>query len=174
MTAPQQMDTLLPNRQSIRKRGWDYTTPGYYFVTCNTRENRALFGTIVNGRMVLNETGRIAGECWHDIPEHFPNARIDEFVIMPNHVHGILQLTRGPAAAEPPTLGDVVRAYKAAVSRMIGRGERGGQLPRTGRQLPTRSKIPAGASAIWHRNYWDVIVRDEKALANRSEERRVG
>jgi len=58
------MESNLPNRQSIRKKGWDYTTPGWYFVTCNTREGRALFGVIVNGRMVLSEAGRVAEECW--------------------------------------------------------------------------------------------------------------
>ena len=160
MTATPGMETQLPNRQSIRMKGWDYSTPGHYFVTCNTHGTRALFGAIVNGCVVLNEAGRIAQGCWRDIPKHFAEARCDEFVIMPNHIHGILQLTPGPASAAPHTLGDVVGAYKAAVSRMIGRTGR--QLPGTGRQLPT----PAGASAIWHRNYWDVIVRNAKALSN--------
>ena len=94
------MEAELPNRQSIRMKSWDYTTPGFYFVTCNTRENRPLFGTIVNGRMVLNDAGRIAAKCWHEIPEHFANARIDEFVAMPNHVHGLLEWSgrySGPA-----------------------------------------------------------------------------
>ena len=54
----------LPNRQSIRLRGWDYTGPGWYFITCNTHENRPLFGTVVNGRMVLNAAGRAAAEEW--------------------------------------------------------------------------------------------------------------
>jgi len=79
---------------------------------------------------------------------------------MPNHMHGLVELKRGPADAKPPALGDVVGAYKSAVSRIIGRRERG-------RQLPARpGAIAAGESAIWHRNYWDVIVRGERALAN--------
>ena len=154
------MEAKLPNRQSIRMKGWNYATPGYYFVTCNTCGSRALFGVIVNGRMVLNEAGQVAEECWRAIPRHFSNAQIDEFVIMHNHMHGIVRLVP-PLHGERHSLGDVIGAYKSAVSRVIGRGK--------GRQLPARAepgKIAVGASAIWHRNYWDVIVRDKKALSN--------
>lgn len=149
------MDSALPNRQSIRKRGWDYTSAGCYFVTINTHKNRALFGVIVNGRMVLNEAGRVAEKCWREIPEHFPTVALDEFVVMPNHLHGVLNLFHASAEERAVSLGDVVGAYKAAVSRILGRG---GKFP--ARATP----IAAGASAIWHRNYWDVIVPDEKAL----------
>jgi REP element-mobilizing transposase RayT len=84
--------------------------------------------------------------------------QLDEFVIMPNHMHGLLHLRRADVPGRAVALGDVVGAYKAAVSRVIGRG--GKFIARA--QLPTRPA--AGASAIWHRNYWDVIVRDEQAL----------
>ena len=147
----------LPNRQSIRMKGWSYTS-GCYFVTINTHANQALFGAVVNGRMVLSEAGRIAENCWREIPVHFPMVQLDEFVIMPNHMHGLLHLRRADVPGRAVALGDVVGAYKAAVSRVIGRG---GKFPARA-QLPTRPA--AGASAIWHRNYWDVIVRDEKAL----------
>ena len=145
------MRETLPNRQSIRKRGWDYTAPGWYFVTINTHHGRALFGAVVNGRMVLSAAGRVAEECWRAIPEHFRPTALDAFVIMPNHMHGLLELRPDPAAKRLPTLGDVIGAYKSAVSRTIGRG----------RQLPA----PSPGAIVWHRNYWDVIVRDEKALA---------
>jgi REP element-mobilizing transposase RayT len=149
--------TEVPNRQSIRKKGWNYTS-GCYFVTINTHANQALFGTVVNGRMVLSETGRIAENCWRGIPSHFPMVQLDEFVIIPNHMHGLLHLRRADAPGRAVALGDVVGAYKAAVSRIIGRG---GKFPARA-QLPPRPA--AGASAIWHRNYWDVIVQDQKAL----------
>jgi REP element-mobilizing transposase RayT len=164
------MEAALPNRQSIRMKGWDYTSAGCYFVTMNTHKSRPLFGVIVNGRMVLNEAGRIAEECWQKIPEHFPTVAVDEFVVMPNHVHGVLHL-RGkgfeipnpsPQFGKPQAgaLGTLVGAYKAAVSRILGRG---GKFPaRSGGHLSTRPA--AGASAIWHRNYWDVIVRDKQTL----------
>nr|MDA3926386.1 hypothetical protein [Kiritimatiellia bacterium] len=125
-------NVVLPNRQSIRMKGWDYTSPGCYFVTINTHAAWALFGVIVNGKMVLNEAGQIAEECWQKIPEHFPMIALDEFVIMPTHMHGVLHLHRAGAGKRAVSLGDVVGAYKAAVSRIIGRG----------RQLPTRTKLP--------------------------------
>ena len=103
------MEAKLPNRQSIRMKGWDYSTLGHYFATCNTHGSRALFGVIVNGHMVLNDAGRVAEECWRAIPEHFPNAQIDEFVIMPNHVHGIVRLVSSPRG-ERHSLGDVIGA----------------------------------------------------------------
>jgi len=158
------MNEALPNRQSIRKKAWDYSASADYFVTTNTHAGRALFGAIVNGRVVLSEAGKVAEACWREIPTHFPRVALDEFVIMPNHVHGIFRFHRADAGARAVSLGDVVGAYKSAVSRVIGRGR---QLPaRT--QLPARAQKPisAGASAIWHRNYWDVIVREEKALVN--------
>jgi hypothetical protein len=78
-----------PNRQSIRKSRWDYTS-GCYFVTINARKGRPLFGAVVNGRMVLNDAGKIVADCWRQIPAHFPGVTLDEFVVMPNHVHGVL------------------------------------------------------------------------------------
>ena len=170
------MPIPLPNRQSIRKRGWDYTTPGWYFVTVNTHEGRALFGVIVNGRMVLSEAGRIAEEEWRKSAALREGLVLDEFVVMPNHVHGIVRL-KGLGAPSPSVgapspsfgasspsvaqfgqpvagaLGTFVGAYKAAVSRAVNR--RG-----------LMQGLVHQARPLWHRNYWDVIVRDEQALAN--------
>jgi putative transposase len=86
----------LPNRKDRRLKGWRYTS-GRYFITCNTHANKPLFGAVINGRMILNAAGKIAEACWRAIPEHFPSAQIDAFVIMPNHVHGIVQLSQGAA-----------------------------------------------------------------------------
>ncbi len=155
-----------PNRQSIRKKGWDYTTPGFYFVTCNTQANRPLFGTIVNGQMVLNEVGRVAEEEWQRSAVVRSGIELDEFVVMPTHVHGLVRITGDFKAAAPKAkfgqpiagaLGTFVGAYKAAVSRTMNR--RG--MMRRGMM----HHAPSSASAVWHRNYWDVIVRDDQALA---------
>lgn len=154
------MGEALPNRQSIRMKGWDYTSASCYFVTINTHKGRALFGTIVNGRMVLNAAGRIAEEEWRKSGIIRKGIELDEFVVMPNHVHGIVRL-KGLDASSPSAqfgkpqagaLGTFVGAYKAAVTRGVRR---------KGLMNQTLADDP-----IWHRNYWDVIVRDEKALAN--------
>lgn len=166
------MDTTRPNRQTIRMKGRDYTAPGWYFITFNTHGGRALFGAIVNGRMALSEMGRIAEEEWRKSGMLRKNIALDEHIIMPNHVHGIVRiLTHGdgldasgdgldasspyrPRFGKPiaGSLGAFVGTYKAAVSREIGR-----------RGLMHQARP---ASPIWHRNYWDVIVRDQRALAS--------
>jgi putative transposase len=84
------------HRRSIRLKGYDYTQPGAYFVTLVTYERMPLFGEIVNGEMRLNDIGRVAERCWLDIPSHFPHVALDAFVIMPNHVHGILWIIESP------------------------------------------------------------------------------
>jgi len=78
------------HRRSIRLKGYDYSQAGAYFITIVTQDRACLFGEVVDGEMRLNEAGRIAERCWRAIPDHFPHVRLDEFVIMPNHVHGIL------------------------------------------------------------------------------------
>lgn len=135
--ARQQIDAL-PNRQSIRKRGWDYTASGWYFVTINTHRNRALFGAVVNGRMVPSAAGRVAEEEWHRSAEIRESIALDEFVVMPNHVHGIVRLRGvgrsegrpeygrpagrpyggpygGPCGPPPGSLGAFVAGYEGAV-----------------------------------------------------------
>ena len=80
----------LSNRHSIRMRGYDYASEGAYFVTICTDEMRHLFGRIANGTMATNALGDIAQQCWDAIPQHMPHVDIGEFVVMPNHVHGIV------------------------------------------------------------------------------------
>jgi putative transposase len=80
------------HRRSIRLKGYDYSQEGLYFITLCTQNRVCLFGKIENEKMMLNDAGRIANECWLNIPNHFPNVILHEFIIMPNHVHGIIQL----------------------------------------------------------------------------------
>nr|WP_315862938.1 transposase [Thermosynechococcus sp. NK55a] len=95
------------HRRSIRLKGYDYTQPGAYFITICTHDRACLFGEVVEGQMRLNEAGHIAQQCWTDIPNHFPHIQLDEFIIMPNHVHGILVIVHhvhhvGARHAVPP------------------------------------------------------------------------
>src|SRR5664279_4503146 len=77
-------------RKSIRLKGYDYSQAGLYFITICVHDRKCLFGEIVGDEMILNDFGKIADECWLNIPEHFPNAFLQEYIIMPNHVHGIV------------------------------------------------------------------------------------
>ncbi|MFH0938045.1 MAG: hypothetical protein V1899_02000, partial [Planctomycetota bacterium] len=86
-------DASIHHRRAIRLKGYDYAQSGAYFVTVCAQHRECLFGDMVDGAMVLNDTGRMVEKCWYDIPAHFPNVELDEFVVMPNHVHGILFIT---------------------------------------------------------------------------------
>jgi REP element-mobilizing transposase RayT len=113
-------------------KGWDYSSPGWYFVTICTQNMRSVFGAVVNGRMRLNAAGEVAERFWREIPAHFPRAVVDESVVMPNHVHGLLHLVarttacRGPLEFEafgkpvPGSVPTIVRSYKSAVTRELG------------------------------------------------------
>ena len=87
------------HRRSLRLQVYDYTSSGAYFITICTRQRECLFGEIVNGEMGLNELGQLVDACWQRLPLHFPNLQLDAFVVMPNHIHGILVLTDGRGAA---------------------------------------------------------------------------
>jgi hypothetical protein len=75
---------------STRLPGFDYGSDNFYFVTICVKDRRNFFGEICDGRMCLNEFGRAVEQCWTNIPHHFPFIDFDEFVVMPDHVHGIL------------------------------------------------------------------------------------
>ncbi len=78
------------HRRSIRLKGYDYTQPGAYYITLCTKARQCLFGDVIKGEMRLNSLGNIAFNCWQAIPNHFPHVELDAFVMMPNHLHGIL------------------------------------------------------------------------------------
>jgi len=85
-------DPDIHHRRSIRLKHYDYSQPGAYFVTIVTHQRQCLFGKNFNGKMQLNECGEITNQFWMEIPKHYPHASLDEFVIMPNHIHGIIIL----------------------------------------------------------------------------------
>ncbi len=81
------------HRRSIRLKDYDYSQRGKYFVTICTRNKECILGDIIDGKMQLNKYGKISGDFWNKIPIHFPDAKSDEFVVMPNHIHGIIIIT---------------------------------------------------------------------------------
>jgi REP element-mobilizing transposase RayT len=90
----------IHHRRSIRLKGYDYTQQGAYFVTICTHQRNCLFGEIVDGEIKLNTNGEIARGSWLSIPRHFKNVELDEFVIMPNHLHGIIIIESSEVAGE--------------------------------------------------------------------------
>ena len=136
----------IHHRRSIRLKGYDYSQPGAYFITICTHRRACLFGDVIEGDMHLNPLGNMAWQCWQAIPDHFPHAILDAFVVMPNHVHSIVWIVDGlnPSAAmvgandysplpdsspQPPhthsphprgtskTIGSMVRGFKIGVTQ---------------------------------------------------------
>jgi len=82
------MQKPLPNRQSMRLKRFDYSKPGYYFITICTQNRQQRFGDIINRHMQLNQLGEIVTEQWNDLPKRFPIVALDQFIVMPNHKNG--------------------------------------------------------------------------------------
>jgi len=136
------------HRRAIRLAGYDYRQDGMYFVTICTFQWECLLGEIVDGEMYLSAAGEAVQQAWDRLPPRFPGIALDRFVVMPNHVHGILFLGADPGigAANPVSLGTVVGAFKSLAAIAANR-----VLAREG-------------SPLWHRNYYEHIIRNDREL----------
>ena len=148
-------------RRSLRLPRFDYTQQGAYFVTICTRNRACLLGDIVEGRMHLSEAGRLAQVAWEDLPHHYPHVQIDVWVIMPNHMHGIVILAEAQATEDDMPV-DVGAGLKPAPTRH--------GLPEILRAFKTFSARRINAlhntvgTPFWQRNYYEHIIRNEAAL----------
>ena len=158
-----------PDHQSPRLKWYDYSSAGQYVATICTQDREHVFGEIKAERMYFSEVGRIARNFWYSLPDRFPGVRLDSFVMMPNHVHGIvvipskhlnvenmperfqpsmraLMLERHPELQnyKAPTLGEIIRAYKAVATYSIHR---------------------SGAKHFaWQDSYWSCVLFSKAAL----------
>lgn len=82
----------IHHRRSIRLKGYDYSQSGLYFITICTQNRQCLLGEISEGKMILNNAGKMVENCWYEIPAHFPNIKLHHMVVMPNHFHGIIEI----------------------------------------------------------------------------------
>lgn len=151
------MDTKpLRNRRQLRLRDFDYSSPGFYFVTVCAENRACVFGEIFGGKVVLGNAGQLVAESWQRLPLRFPAITMDGFVVMPNHLHGIVQILqpseRWAQQAAPlrtaPALGQVMRAFKStsaiAIKKLLGRPGR----------------------RVWQRAYYEHVIRNEDDLKN--------
>jgi putative transposase len=150
----------IHHRKSIRLLGHDYSSEGEYFMTLCTKDKECVFGEIIDEEMQLSVIGEIAKQCWVEIPKHFQNIELDEYVIMPNHVHGIIIINpikhtqrRGEVTSplRKPTLGNIVAYFKYQSTKNIN--------------------MFTGTPGlnVWQRNYYEHIIRNEKDLDNTRE-----
>ena len=183
----------IHRRRSIRLDGYDYSQEGLYFVTLCTRDRAALFGRITGGRMELNRAGEIAAASWVWLSRRYTRIELDEYVVMPNHLHGIVVIAREIESAP-------VKSHNVVVSQGANKKGASRRAP-TGR--PTNSWLDDDAASermprhmcsalkplggiigafktvssrkinefsgnreikIWQRNYFEHVIRDEKSL----------
>ncbi|MCR4439467.1 MAG: transposase [bacterium] len=157
-------DPTRHHRRSIRLKGYDYTQPGAYFITIVTHDRTHLFGRVVDGVMRLNALGEMVREEWFKTARIRPYVplRADEFVVMPNHIHGIIWIvdvgatrrvaptsvghTKRPCGPVPSPIGAIVCQFKSAVTKR------------------TNALSNTYGVSLWQRNYYEHIIRNDKTL----------
>ncbi|WP_052606071.1 transposase [Calidithermus timidus] len=150
------------NRRSIRLKGYDYAQQGAYFITICTQNRARLFGEIVDGQMRLNEWNRIVAESWQWLAEQYEHVELDEWVIMPNHLHGIIVIVddgrrRGGSQTAPTGHGRPMPTTRKPIGRLVGAFK----MVSTKRMNEMRGTPGA---AVWQRNYYEHIIRNEESL----------
>lgn len=148
------------HRRSVRLKYYNYAQAGAYFVTVCTHERECVFGNVVDGEMRLNEYGKTTTVCWEEIPNHFAGVELDAFVVMPNHVHGVVVIAndrqqppnsrathasplRKPRGPQRKSIGAIIGAFKSASTKRVNEM----------RQAP--------GMFLWQRDYYEHVIRDE-------------
>jgi len=167
----------INHRRSIRLPGYDYSQAGLYFITICTQGHVCLFGSIENGKMILNDAGRMIEQQWQALKSRFDRIKLHESIVMPNHFHGIVEfvgvplvgtqnsgqsstvgqpLISGQPQGIAPTIGTIVGAFKSVSTNKYIRGVQNNNWPRFDKK-------------IWQRNYYEHIIRDEQSYHQISE-----
>jgi len=161
------------HRRSIRLPGYDYASAGMYFITLCCYQRQCLFGNIQDGEMHLNPLGQIVATEWLKTPQIRPNFGLDEWVIMPNHIHGIvtIDLPNPPHPVGAHSRAPMPRAPLPDISRRHGIAHRrpkslssfiAGFKSATTRQI--NSQRNASGTPLWQRDFYEHIIRDETSL----------
>ena len=158
-----------PSRRSPRKPGYDYAAPGVYFVTLCTSQRKRIFGEIQDDRVNLSPLGQVADHYWRQLPSYFDHLALDEWIVMPNHVHAVVWLLhrncttgaelttasrdrqnqddfRSSTYVAPGSLSAIIGTFKSLVTRRAN-----------------RMRYTLGIT-LWQGRYYDNIVRSEEAL----------
>jgi REP element-mobilizing transposase RayT len=153
------LNNNLPYRQSLRMPGFDYRQPGAYFITVCTHRREPVFGHLSQGIMHLNAAGRMAQSVWEDLPAFYPHIEIDEFIVMPDHFHGIVVIHPVVGAIhESPLPITVAERRGMTIPKLVGRFKM-----QTAKQINV-SRNMSGVP-LWQRNYWERILRDAREWA---------
>lgn len=155
-------------RKSYRLKGHDYGKNGAYFITFCTKNRVPYFGSVQNCKMNLSEEGRIAHQLWLEIPNQFPFAKLENFVVMPDHIHGIILIDK---IDEENNRGDVINHVRSLNGGFSGKDNPMNKenIPRIIRWYKGRCsfeirKINLGFE--WQSLYHDILIKDENAFQN--------
>jgi len=167
-------DPQKHHRRSIRLKNYDYASPGAYFVTIVTHRRQCLFGNVMDGQMRLNEFGEIVRDEWLKTETIRPRVQLDEYVIMPNHVHGIIiinddnrrgTLQRAPTIMQraptimqrTPTIEQFGKPTSDSIPTII-------RLLKSATTKRINEYRNTPAVPVWQRNYYEHIIRNETEL----------
>ena len=158
-----------PERRSTRLRGYDYSTAGAYFITACTQDRLLLFGQVVRGEMAANRLGAVVEDCWTELPDHYDVA-LDAFMVMPNHVHGVIVIEDEPTAADAGAAADadVGAGFKPAFPTAANAKRHG--VPEIIRAFKTFSARRINdvrgtpGAPVWQRGFYDRVLRSEAEL----------
>lgn len=171
-----------PQRKSIRLKEYDYSFPGWYYLTICTYNRTNLFGKVINGKMMLNDSGKIVEEEWLKTKQIRTNVNLDNYVIMPNHFHGIIineqsneyvGATRRTATTDrgelnsPTTDNSGRKQYAPTNNKFKSPSQTLGAIVRGLKSSVTKRvrEIPGNTSLkIWQRNYYEHIIRNDNDL----------
>lgn len=172
-------DEEVPKRRSIRIQGYDYSQGGAYFVTICAHRKRLLFGRVTAGTVRLNDVGNTVAQYWEAIPNHVAQVIVDEYVVMPNHFHGILIISDDsgwPVAACHSLDTSEVSGGPACYTHQREQGRQRlsgpkpgsvGSIVRAFKSAVTRAmrqRASGITGPIWQRNYYEHVIRDESGL----------
>jgi len=141
----------IHHRRSIRLKEYDYTKAGAYFVTICLFQRECLCGCVIDGEMQLGESGLAVQDAWDDLPNHYSHVELDQFIVMPNHVHGIVLLDNSERESERHGLSEIVRAFKTFSAKRIN-----------------KLRDNPGCS-VWQRNFYERVIRTEQELSKARE-----
>lgn len=131
-------DASRHHRQSIRLPGYDYSTPGHYFITVCSLGREPVFGAIHDGVTQPSAAGRMVASWWRELPNKFLHVEPGEFVVMPDHFHGLIELTDGSGRTAAP-LPAIMQWFKT---------------------MTANAHLRAGGGKLWQRGYFECIIRD--------------
>jgi REP element-mobilizing transposase RayT len=174
-------DPSKHHRRSIRLKGYDYSSAGAYFVTIVAWRRECLFGEVVDGEMRLSQRGEIVHKWWKEIPKHFQNVETGAFIVMPNHMHGIVFIMERRGTVPVP---EEYGVNEITHENNTSSKTKGGGTPPL--RMPTLGQIVAyfkyqstkemnlldntgTVTKFWQRNYYEHIIRNDKDLQNKTD-----